>query len=1148
MLAALCRYRPPLLALGFALVLTAVVSSLGQAQPPRPDTPRASALRLPDGTIVLFTKNPDDPNPPIEGVLLSPQEFKNLTDLADQAKKAREPGKAQAPSSCQVKARIETRGERTVALLTLTYAVRTSAPRTPVALGGQKAFPTGAKLADGKLPLLTVGDEGLTALIESPGDHIITVDLESPVGPRGPKGEVGFEVGLARAAITTLAIEPPGGIKKLTLTSRLAGERPGDAKVQIEDVSRLTKAPYPLGPLESLIVSWEVPSAPTVATEVPLKAEADVTVRVDDAQIETTISLRLHGPAREWSFALPPNSDVAVARASTTTPPRDPTVEPPFPVAAPSLQRPTDPAKPLWVFRPPEGSSTEWVVTAVARQTRPKATDPKHRGPYTIGPIAVPTLPRLAGTLKLFAPVTVRVTPRVGPDLRRQEAPPAEDDLVASYKFVLPTVPGKPFPSLLELEARPDPGFVRMQPSYQLRRTEGGWRLEATVKVNPVRTEVEQLTIEVPTGWQTVEAAPAELVEVQLLDPKPPAMLRPLGIRLITPQKAPFDLSLTALFPVPPTSREVALAIPRFLTAEGTTGPIPVQESAAKVTATVPDGLEVRGSVVDTATTPATLELRPGTTGKPTGAVTSIAGQTDGGVSRVELAWQPYRPDLTTEIRTEVSLQDRQATVSETLRIRLTEGDARPMILRGPAGLAGLRAQLPPDWPPLETPGPGEWIVRPPANAPREFSLKFDYALPIPPRRPEVTTPVKMPIGLLWPEAATRVETSLRVWGVGSGRRIVRFEGPWREFPPEPAPDRDTLPWLTLGGSGGSIPLTLELADPADGQLPPITVTRSLIQAWVPHDGPAAVWARFLVRNWSAAGVDLELPPGIVPDLTADGRKLEAITSPGSDTPGSRTWRLVLPEPRAGQSVLTLDIRYFLPPAHRLGGEIDLIPPRFSSATFSVYPEWQVLVPPDSVPLCLEPGFLPELRWKLRHGLPAPVGSALVDEWEPGEGESKSRPSASDTLSFTQPQLVPVRVFVVGWTWWVTLCSLGAFAIGFSLSRLRPILFGPALGLLGVGLAVTAVVWPEPMAQAASGSIPGLAGVAAVLGVMALVRWYYRRRVSHLPGFTLTRPDSVPTTGGLPAVSTGSRTAPSGSGMVGLEPGSGGAPFPPAGG
>src|SRR5262245_52685689 len=78
----------------FTVVTTALAAS---GQDPTKPAKDKDAIRLPDGTIVFYTKSPDDPNPPIDGVRLSAKEYKSLVDQAEQLKKLKDGAKPVGP-------------------------------------------------------------------------------------------------------------------------------------------------------------------------------------------------------------------------------------------------------------------------------------------------------------------------------------------------------------------------------------------------------------------------------------------------------------------------------------------------------------------------------------------------------------------------------------------------------------------------------------------------------------------------------------------------------------------------------------------------------------------------------------------------------------------------------------------------------------------------------------------------------------------------------------------------------------------------------------------------------------------------------------------------------------------------------------------
>ena len=1092
----------------FVLVLIGllVAGSVAPAQPAKP-----AALKLPDGTIVVFTKSPDDLNPVTDGVLLPAAEYKALQDQVDAARKARELSKPVAPSSCDIRGKVVARGDRLSALLTLTYTVRTSTPRTAVALGTARAFPTAARLPDGRLPVLSSADDGLTVTVEKPGDQTVTLEVEAPVSARGLKGELGFELGLPRAAITTLAIELPAGVKKAQVGLRSPGERVGDKPVEIkwtaEEAATLAVRPgergYPLGPAESLELTWEALTPATAPTaRLPLSAEVDVIVRVEEAQIETTARVRLRGGSAQWQLVLPASADLVTERLSTPgTSPES------VPNTAPGLTRPPDAGKPVWTFRPPDAAA-DWLVTAVVRQPRPKATDPKFRGPYPVGPVGVPTASRVSGSVRVVAAPTVRVTlDKSSVDLRRVDSPApatADDEVAALYRFATVQSVGANATNtspLCELTTRALPGFQRIQPTYTLRRADDGWRLGVEVKVTPVRSEVEEVLVDVPAGWQAVEATAAgELIDQVQVVSETPAMKR-LAVKLVGPQRSAFDFTLSASHPGPSSRRREELSLPRFPGG---------RESQAKLVASVPEGLEIAGTA--TGGDGSTVALTPDERTPRGTPPRTVQGASERGLAKVELAWQTYRPELTVESRADVTWNERQAVVSHTLRFQRIEGDTRPILLSGPAVDLRVLSPTPGVLEPLDR---DTWQLRLPPDAPREFTIAVTYALPLPPRKGEAG-PVRVPLVLLAPDAVSRLDAHVRIWGGTSTRRVSRPDGPWRELPPEAAPDRPSLPWLTLAGTGPTLPLSVELADDA-GPLPGTTVERVLVQTWLAPDGTSVVRGRFQLRRWSGGGVDLELPAGAAPEVYADGRRLDAVTStpiPTADTGESRRLRVPLPEAKPGKTTL-LDVRFTTPYDRAPRGTVTFPVPRLADAAYRFPVRQQWYFPGDLVPLIPGTDVAVDQRWAVHGGLLTPTGAvtaADADAWIAGGPDAEVDPldatvagvggPTSDGLTARQSRLAGVTVVLVPRFVWFAGCSLVVVVVGILAYRMRPLPLGLALTTLGVAAAVGAVLRPQIASQVVYGAQPGLAIVALGYGVVLAVEWYYRRRVTHLPGFT----------------------------------------------
>jgi hypothetical protein len=348
----------------------------------------------------------------------------------------------------------------------------------------------------------------------------------------------------------------------------------------------------------------------------------------------------------------------------------------------------------------------------------------------------------------------------------------------------------------------------------------------------------------------------------------------------------------------------------------------------------------------------------------------------------------------------------------------------------------------------------------------------------------------------------------VRVWG-GGGPRAEGFTGRWRETQPEPATDRDSLPWFTLT-AGGPEPLTLTLADGPDTG--GTVVDRGLIQAAIGADGSAFVRGLFALRRWPGGGVEIDLPPGSVPDVLVDGKRAEPVRV------GER---LIVPIPDArpgGTLMLEVRTQGVTAPDGR-GGRV-ITPPTVKGASYRGPVRWYVACPGERVPIVFDAGWDAEHRWSWRgYGVgPGPADSATeMEGWlrGGGEGDNSGEGNATlvgDAVAVRRATADPLRISLAPRWVWVLLASGAGLAAVAGLGQLRAGAVAAAVAVAAVGLGAGAIFFPQPTAQAVAAMQPGLA-----LGAMALAgrygwQWYRRWKVERRSTFSRTLPPSDPAT------------------------------------
>ena len=1149
-----CRKLSVARLIGSLVLLLGCTVATVSGQPGKPATnsesPRLSTLKLPDGAVIILARSLEDPNVPVDGVVLSTKEYESLIDRLEQAKKLKDVVRPIIPSYCQIRGKIVNYGKQPVASLAITYKFVVTSSRGTVALGGARGFLRAVESSHKQVPALQADKDGLVAIVDEPGEYTLTLTMDALITPRGPSGSIGFDLGLPRSPITKLQFARPNATAKEVVVGTRMLDRPGEISRNSYPVDRLSGTDgVPLGPTDLLELIWEVPPAPGTVTEIPREAETEVLVRIDELRFETQAKIRLKGTSKEWKLDLPRGAEVRIDRVELP-PGADLAANLGFPLTAPVLVPPPDANSTLWTVKSPDMGKSEWTVTVQTRQTRPSPTSPEFPGPYRVGPFNVLGV-RQTGTIRVSGPDTVQTSFERGPTVRQQElAADADPELMAQFGYTEAVAPpGQaapapiPAPPLLRIQATQAVGFLRVEPTFQLnftvldvRQPAAEWRLAGQLSITPIRTEARELDIELPRAWDKFEAGPLDLVDgVTVTETTAGKRYR---VRLYAGQRRPFTLTLKARQQIDPGLRSIRLEMPRF--PEGL-------EQAARLQVTVPEGLTLRGQAEprykNQVETPVTLAPPTPVPAGLTVAIQQLAGTFEKGIGNVELQWDAYRPELPTRIETDITLFERQAKVEQVFYFGPLEPSTRPIRFRTAANFpTNLRFS-----PPLSRDAiDGDLIFRPPAGA-REFTLRATFWPTIPAPTEKAAEHFLLTIPLVWSDSTTQAKSQVRVWGNLGAPQVEGFSGPWEALPLEALEGRDLLPAITLITAEANPTLSLKLSTPKPGQIPPLRVERALIQSRTNlGEEFTRIRARYMLRRWPITGIGLQLPAGIIPDISIRGIRISQWTpiNTGSEgsTPRGDQQAILVPLPPPTGELLPLEVRYLIPTASANFGTVQLPPPVLLGATYASPIQWQSLFPADSTILAGPPQFPTELRWTWRGAMLVPtagVGDEALDRWL-REGTAESQSPAGDDSAWNaeelsavmtwQSSITPLTFYRVPWSLTVAFSSLFVLLAALMLSRVEEYRV-MLLGGLALGLILLILLWPQPMAVLMAASQPGLWVIVVIAVVQFAFRWYIHRRVHNLPGFSRGRKPLSPTSSsvaGGPAGGSGNRRLGSG--------------------
>jgi hypothetical protein len=1004
------------------------------------------------------------------------------------------------------------------------------AERAPVqvAVGFGDAVISGDPELDGELPVLTGGaDEGYVVRIAKAGRHRLLLPLKLPITPQRQEGaggnERGFEMQLPGAAVTNLTLELPPAVKEVHwngLVQKAAPGRPGAWDIA-------------LGRAQKLKLSWREP-APGQGNGPLLIGRWQTTVTIQENQVLTEARLNVEDRRqgnREWRIWAPPGATLKVVAPETG----------PYEVS------PAGKEGTLLV----KGPSSDHLVLQVSIQ------QPLSSKPLPVGPFLLVGAGQQEGTIEVqAAPQALRGFRLVyhrHSKVEQQDVPKdrAAAEVQARFRYregPLTIRPGAPPRPLLEMELKPVVALVEaaVQHRLHLSRAEAGWKVVAQTRIQatPLHNGADFIEVLLPQPRPaTLPATALTAVPAAGLAPWLVNVAVPLGLDQLWPISVPAsyqcELPADAKLEMQPGRAKARVQLPkpeleRFTVVLKETYLLPADLSAVRLQLPRPLTALDRGGEVHIETEDNQQIVPPGEAAEfsadPHHWIRTFASAP----AYVDLAWKPYRPEVTVTITADVMLERHSAHVRQELRLPAKSNEAgkgqpsRVVELSVPAGVSLLKK--------IEASGQAVLLHRTEQAAGKARAevtgdlllLEYDFPLPAQPdkvgRGPAMRS---FPVPLVWPTDATRAQTKVRIW-CESGALPQLPDAPlpgevWKERRPEKVAGHDSFPALVVEGEGNELPLTLTLQGSPLPPLKSVVADRVLVQVLVDEEGNKRCRARFLLSRLDTDHLDIEFPAPLerlsrLPEARLDGTRLPLTLLAA----GSRTARYRIQREQGSRPVL-LDISYQLEAGSpQLDGlfRTALYPPVLHGDVFIGQVRWQVGLPPSWVALPPSGASASPAHWRWRNWLltPAPtLSESDLEAWLIGEAalqksksESRNPKVEGAGLVFGSADLGPVGVLHFPRLLWLSVCStvlllLGVLLLAAPLSRL---IFGLSVGFLGVVVLAAALMWPAVFPALAYGAEPGAAVLLLVVGVQWFLQHRYRRQVVFMPGFTRARPGS----------------------------------------
>jgi hypothetical protein len=1059
-------------------------------------------IRLPSGAIIVVTDKLSDALQKTDAIYLSPEKYQELVDQIENLKKQLAvTEKRLPPSECRIEGRTEEKGSQTFVRLKTTFRFKSITPKTLVFLGFLKAQPVDPKLEDGKLPLLISNDEGLSVLIENPGEHTLRMDFETPLSTRGSKGtEFGFEVELPGSPITSLTFALPKNVKRLSALRREVGSTVNETKNYSQEQLQPNTEGLALGGINHLELFWE--DSEVVRKDQNRTATSDIQVTISDTELLFETKLRLQGTAKEWKFVAPANAEVSVRRWSPSSEGSNKSTELPF-EQSPTIVRPEPNQPPIWRLQFRDAIPLDLLVAIHSRTPRPSGNDSKSRGPYPIGPFAALDVTSQSGTIRVKIPPHLRITPQLKGDTRKREVEDPLSEAVFGYTSLTTNkdnLPGSP----VDLDIRIVPGSIQTSTTHRLELVERGWAIRTEIQINPIRVDVDRIEIEIPAAkdFQDAVFLPADIVEGTSILREMTPQRRVMEVKLIAPQRLPFHLQIDAVYPQSTDATEATLTLPRVLN---------TLHREAQLSVTVPEDREIRGGVrtwlnnkLGTTITPLKIDEQKAT-------ITSSRSP----IAQLELSWKHYQPHFRMDSIGDVTLTDGWHRVQQRfhcffyskpprkLRFHLTDTE---MLRTGFNSSIGT----------LESLGGDRWQIDLPPDTAKEFTFRFDFAFRVDPKGNKSSDRLRIPY--FWAEGAIQSNYRMRFW-----RDPTSFHPPipthpsegWQPISLEIVPEESHLPLWVVSTQDPSSTLSVELIKESESN-----PSRSAVQVWIERsliqvqsgDSVYRFRARYYLRKWFGRQFELDVP-GNATELQVflQGKGIDVSELPRNPNDPGKTFQVAIPI-WTGEPLL-VEVRYQVPLSS--SWSVRFTPPRIRGSSNTSFTRWQIGLPGRLLPLCFNDSAIFEERWSLRNGLPTTVPSrsiAELDRWFMGGIEPSSEmlhwEGPESGCTFRQATLEPVRFWIVPRGLWIIFTSLVVLLIGLILSRLPQPVLWISCTVLAIVVVIISFLWSQFALQTFATSLPGLGSVLLIVGLQRYLQWRYHWRLHHMGSFRLTPSES----------------------------------------